>query len=211
MNRNIFLGFTTILIVASILNIRPVKAQKFEGGVMAGLCASQVAGDKLSGYNKAGIFAGTYVALHLNDRTALRLELDYIQKGSRHNADSSKNNLNSYIIRLGYVEMPFILQVRYGKKIIAEVGPAMSFLLHSYEAINKGEIFNDVQYGFKKQNLSIIAGVSYAVNERVSVGLRTNNSLNSIRVNKKVDGYRQRFGTFGQFNDVLLFNLSYKL
>ncbi|MEI6748227.1 MAG: porin family protein [Bacteroidales bacterium] len=209
MNRNIFLGFTTILIVASILNIRPVKAQKFEGGVMAGLCASQVAGDTYSGYNKAGIFAGTYVALHLNDRIALRLELDYIQKGSSKNANSDSLNYDSYKISLGYVEMPFLFQLKYGKKIIAEAGPAMSFLIHSSEKINTVKI--DGAIPFKKQNLSIIAGVTYLLNERVSVGLRTNNSLNSIRVNNKVKDYRKRFGTYGQFNDVLVINLSYKL
>jgi hypothetical protein len=197
-----------IVLFVSLL-IHPVSAQKFEGGLIGGLCASQVAGDTYSGYNKAGIFAGGYSALHLSDRTTLRLELDYIQKGSRHNADSSRNNYDSYIIRLGYVEMPLLLQIRYGKKIIAEVGPAMSFLLTSYEALNKSEIYNGS--AFKKQNLSIIAGISYMLNERISVGLRTNNSLFSIRVDNNFSNYRLRLGRYGQFNDVLVFNLSYKL
>jgi hypothetical protein len=209
MNRINYTGCIIIILLVSFLNVNRVIAQKFEGGVMAGLCASQVAGDRLSGYNKAGIFGGGYVALHLNDRIDLRLELDYIQKGSRKNSDPKSVNYDtSYIMRVDYMEMPLLFQIRYGTKIIAEAGPAMSFLIHSYEAIDKYEI--DGGTPFKKQNLSIIAGISYLLNERVSVGLRTNNSLFSIR-DKQVTGDRRRLGSYGQFNDVLVLNLSYKL
>jgi hypothetical protein len=209
MNKIYYVACIVILQLSAILNIQSISAQKFEGGIIAGLSASQVAGDKLSGYNKAGIFGGGYVALHLNERSALRLELDYIQKGSRKNANADSLNYDSYLMRLNYVEMPLLLQIRYGKKIIAEAGPAMSFLVHSVETINKVEIDGGVP--FKKQNLSIILGVSYLLNEEVSVGLRTSNSLNSIRGNNNVDGYRKRLGSYGQFNDVLILSLSYKL
>lgn len=207
MNRIIFSACLTMANLVLLIT-QPASAQKFEGGLIAGLSASQVAGDKLSGYNKAGIFGGSYVALHLNDRNTLRLELDYIQKGSRKNANFDKEDYDSYIIRLGYVEMPLLFQRRYGKKLIAEVGPAMSFLVHSYEAFNKLEIEG---LPFKKQNLSIIVGFSYLLNEKISVGLRTSNSLFSIRVNNNVADYRRRLGKYGQFNDVLVLSLSYKL
>jgi hypothetical protein len=77
------------------------------------------------------------------------------------------------------------------------------------ETINKVEIDGGVP--FKKQNLSIIFGVAYLLNGEVTIGLRTSNSLNSIRGNNNVDGYRKRLGSYGQFNDVLILNLSYKL
>ena len=38
-------------------------AQDFNGGLMAGLVGSQVAGDTYSGYNKAGLFLGVLTAL----------------------------------------------------------------------------------------------------------------------------------------------------
>jgi len=208
MNKIISFGFKTFLILVSVQLANSVHAQKFEGGVMAGLCASQVAGDTYSGYNKAGIFAGGYVSLNTNDRTALRLELDYIQKGSHKNSNPDIEDYDTYDMRLGYVEMPLLLRKRYGQKIVAEGGPAMSFLIHSYEAINKAEIIGGVP--FKKQNLSIIAGVSYLLNDRISVGMRTDNSLFSIR-DKRVTGDIWRFWGYGQFNDVLVLNLSYKL
>lgn len=184
-----------------------VYAQKFEGGLLAGLCASQVAGDTYSGYDKAGIFAGGYVSLPLSKRMDIRLELDYIQKGSRKNPVPEKDDYNSYLMRLGYIEMPLLVQYHIGSKLIAEAGPAMSFLLHSSEKFNQEPIsYNQ----FRKQNVSLIAGISYRVTERISAGLRTNNSLISIRKDR-VTGDVWRFFDYGQFNDVLIFTFGYKL
>lgn len=182
-------------------------AQKFEGGVMAGLCASQVAGDTYSGYDKAGIFAGGYVSLPLSNSLDIRLEMDYIQKGSRKNPVPSINDYDSYIMRLGYVEMPVLFQYHIGSKLLAEVGPAISFLLHSSERFNQEDVYG---HQFNKQNLSIIAGISYPITEKISAGLRTNDSLISIRKDR-VTGDVWRLWDYGQFNDVLVLTVGYKL
>ena len=208
MYRKVRSGFISILPLVLILLLNTADAQKFEGGVMAGLCASQVAGDTYSGYNKAGVLAGGYVSLHISDRNAMRLELDYIQKGSHKNSNPDIEDYDTYDMRLGYIEMPLLFRRNYGQKILVEAGPAMSFLVHSYEAINKAKIEGGTP--FKKQNLSIIAGVSYLLNEKISFGIRTDNSLFSIR-DKRVTGDIWRFWGYGQFNDVLVLNLSYKL
>jgi hypothetical protein len=183
-------------------------AQKFEGGLVAGLCASQVAGDTYSGYDKAGIYAGGYVSLALNNRMDLRLELGYIQKGSRKNEVPEKEDYDSYLMRLGYVEMPLLFRFHLRSKLVLEAGPAMSFLIHSREK-KLNQVLEDSN-PFKKQNLSIIAGISYPLTDRISAGLRTNNSLFSIRKDR-VNGDVWRFFDYGQFNDVLVITLGYKL
>jgi len=182
-------------------------AQKFEGGLLAGLCASQVAGDTYSGYDKAGVFAGGYVSLPLSNRVDIRLELDYIQKGSRKNPKPELDDYDSYLMQLGYVEMPLLFQFHIGSKLVAETGPAMSFLLHSREEIDQVEGTNNP---FKKQNLSIIAGISFPVTVKISAGLRTVNSLFSIRQDR-VTGDVWRIWDYGQFNDVLVLSFGYKL
>jgi hypothetical protein len=172
-------------------------AQKFEGGILAGLSASQVAGDNYSGYNKAGVFVGSYVALVLSDRLNLRLELEYIQKGSRKNPVPDKGDYDSYLM----------LRFHFGRKLVAEAGPAVSFLLHSSEKFNQEDVY---YHPFAKQNLSMIAGISYPVTSRISAGLRTNNSLFSIRKDT-FTGNVWRFWGYGQFNDALVFTLGYRL
>ena len=79
----------TVILFLFFLSYASV-AQKFQGGIAAGLVGSQVAGDTYSGYNKPGAYTGIWVRLALNDRSSLQTELSYFQKGSRHNPDEEK-------------------------------------------------------------------------------------------------------------------------
>ena len=64
-----------LLLLFSVFASGIVEAQVFTGGLSAGLVGSQVAGDNFSGYNKAGIFAGGFVALSVSEKSSLQMEL----------------------------------------------------------------------------------------------------------------------------------------
>jgi hypothetical protein len=182
-------------------------AQKFQGGVAAGLVGSQVAGDTYSGFHKPGAYGGLWVRLALNERTSLQTEISYFQKGSRHNPDEKKQDYTFYLMRLGYIEMPFLYQYHLKNKIILEVGPSFSFLLHSYEELD----YMEVTYGdFSLVNTSFMAGIGYPVTEKLSVNFRMNSSLFSIRKDA-VNGSVHRFFDSGQYNDCILFFVGYRL
>jgi hypothetical protein len=182
-------------------------AQKFQGGLAAGLVGSQVAGDTYSGFHKPGAYGGLWVRLALNERSSLQTEISYFQKGSRHNPDEKKQDYTVYLMRLGYIEMPFLYQYHLKNKLILEVGPSFSFLLHSYEELD----YMEVTYGeFNMVNTSFMAGIGYPVTEKLSVNFRMNSSLFSIRKDE-VNGSVYRLFDHGQYNDCILFFLSYKL
>jgi len=103
-------------------------AQKFNGGAMIGMAATQVAGDTYSGFNKAGPIAGFFVNLNASERSTFQLELFYIQKGSRKNADAVTGDYDSYLLRLNYIEMPLLYQLKFGWFAI-EAGPAVAFTM----------------------------------------------------------------------------------
>lgn len=194
------------LLLCGGLPIKAVFGQSFKGGIHAGLVGSQVAGDLFSGYNKAGISAGGWVGLQISPNSTFQMELSYIQKGSRENPDYEKEKFDSYIMRLGYVELPFLYRMIYSDKLNFETGLGMNFLLHHYERYNSEELFSP----FAKSNLCFILGLSYNLNERLKVNLRTNNSLFSIRTDR-VNGDVWRFFDHGQFSDALVFSLYYEL
>jgi hypothetical protein len=196
---------TTIFILVFLSN--SVSAQSFKGGINLGLVGSQVAGDRFSGFNKAGITGGPWVSLRTAVHTEFSMELNYIQKGSRENPDYENNMIDSYIMRLGYIELPILYRMIYSEKLNFEAGPAMDFLLHHYERFNSEEL-NGVD--FAKSNLCLILGLSYNFNEKLRVNLRTNNSIFSIR-KERVDGDVWRFFEHGQYNDALIFALYYTL
>jgi hypothetical protein len=196
------------LIVAFLFaSVLASVAQQFQGGVAAGLVGSQVAGDTYSGFRKPGAYAGLWVRLALSDRSSIQTELSYFQKGSRHNPDEKLQDYTFYLMRLGYIEMPFLYQYHLKNKLILEVGPSFSFLLHSYEERD----YEEVSYGdFSLANLSFMAGIGYPITEKMSVHFRMNSSITSIRTDE-VNGAVYRFFSYGQFNDCLLFLVSYKL
>jgi len=180
-------------------------AQRFHGGVIAGLSASQVAGDTYSGYNKAGIYAGGYVSLDVGGRSSFQMELTYFQKGSRKNPDSL--DYSSYLFRTNYVELP-VLYLYKINKFTFEIGPSAGFLVGYTERRDGYPVYSDNLPA--SVTLQINAGLRFDITGRLTANLRTNNSLLNIRKHN-VTGDVWRFWTYGQFHDVLILSVSYKL
>jgi len=182
------------------------QAQPFRGGVAAGLVGSQVAGDTYSGFNKLGAYASAWVQLGLSERSALQTELSFFQKGSRHNPDEKKQDFTFYLMRLNYIEMPFLYQYSFKSKMTIETGLSLALLLSSYEELD----YMEVTYGeFSLLNPTFIAGFNYPINDKLGVHFRMDSSILSIRKDE-VSGARYRLFDHGQYNDCLVFFLSYK-
>ncbi len=186
-----------------------LAAQGFHGGVMAGLAGTQVAGDTYSGYDKAGLFLGGYVGWEFTSRSGLQLELTYFQKGSRKNPDPEKNDYDSYLFRVNYVELPVLYQLKF-KWFIIEAGPSAGFLMGDYEEMNE-QIISDFQ-GYNKPariTLQINVGLRFFIMKNLGFDFRTNNSLLNIR-SGNTSGDVWRFWTYGQFNDALVLSFFYQ-
>jgi hypothetical protein len=180
-------------------------AQKFDGGAMIGMAASQVAGDRYSGFNKAGPIAGFFVNFQPAERSSFQFELYYVQKGSRKNANAVKEDYDSYLLRLNYVEMPLLYKLHFGRFAI-EAGPSLAFFMGGYEEINGEEETVD---NFATMTFQFNLGVVFNITENWMVDIRTNNSFTNLR-NETLDGHVYRLGSYGQFNDVLMLSLVYQ-
>ena len=78
-----------------------IKGQEFGGGVSLGASTSQVAGDRLGGFNKIGLLAGVFTNIKIKEKLAFQFEIIFIQKGSR-NPNIQENNIAEIIpTRLG--------------------------------------------------------------------------------------------------------------
>lgn len=180
-------------------------AQDFNGGILGGIAASEVSGDRLSGPNKAGIYAGVFVNRYFSPRSSIQMELNYIQKGSRENPDSS-NNYQSYLLRLNYIEMPLHYRYDFAERAMFEVGLSLGVLVHSYEEANgstdvSGPDFYTTDFCFN-------FGFFYSLTEALQINVRYSNSILPIRPHSSGQTYR---GNKGQYNEVLSFVLYYDL
>ena len=193
-----------VLVLALFLSQTVSYSQQFEGGIMAGLLGSQVAGDPSSGYNKLGAYAGLMVKRQFTLKSGAQLELYYIQKGARENPSDEKGNFQ-YLLKVNNIEIPVLYLYTINKQLQVSVGLAYTYLLGTpYEEANYSTSVS--QSPFNKSSATFILGIDYHISDRLSASFRTNNSITSIRPH--VSG-ATRFANHGQYSDALTIGLVY--
>jgi len=190
---------TFILFLLTVVTFSS-KAQRFNGGAMLGGIVSQVDGDTYNGYHKFGFLGGVYVDLQLSPHSSFQLELEYIQKGSRRNADSVTNGGTTYLLRLHYLEIPLLYQYKFKRRFYFEAGPAADISVGSVELLNDFEPPSTVP--LRPVTLTGIFGFGASVTTHLRLNFRYNYSLMSIR-NGTANGYRKIFFEVGQYNNVM--------
>lgn len=196
--------------IALILILPLVSAaQKFNGGILAGGIVSQVDGDTWVGYHKFGFLIGGYVGLRVSPHSSFQMEMEYIQKGSRKNADLETSDMSSYLLRLHYLEIPLLYQYTFARRFSVEVGPAADVLLGSYEEMDG--IPDPPTEPLRQVTLAGIIGVSAYITGHLKAGFRFNYSLISIRNTTAPypASYRKILFEYGQYNNVLSLSLSW--
>jgi hypothetical protein len=189
-----------LLTITSVI----VGQNRFVAGVKAGLSASQVSGDNLAGFNKAGIIGGLTLTTKFNDKWSTQLEMVYIQKGSKAINKPSKGIYEYYLLQLDYIEVPVLLQ--YHQKIFTfEAGPGFGYLVREKEYTAFGDITGIRP--FNKPEIAINLGVNYLLFNTFEIDWRYTNSISSIR--NHVSGASVWYNP-GQQNTVMAFTLTYK-
>jgi len=180
-------------------------AQKFDGGLFAGLSTSQVDGDAQGGYHRAGINAGVFVALPFNQKWAGQFEIKYIQKGSYKGQNPDAGDYNTYGIKLHYIEMPLLAKFLYKPKINFEAGLNFGYLAASKELFN-GDPYPGAK-PFRKYELSWGIGGSYQLLKNIALNIRYSYSILPIRKHAGNAAYQNNRG---QYNNVITFSFYYK-
>lgn len=177
--------------------------QRFFVGAKAGVSTSQVSGDNLAGYDKAGGIGGLQCAMKFSKKWTLQFEMIFIQKGSKYRARPDLGDPDYYRLQLNYMEVPVLMQYHY-KKFTFEAGPGYAYLINYKEE----NVFGNVTglRPFNKSEISINAGVNYALPHNVGINFRFSNTLNSIRDH---ESGAKVFYNPGQQNTALHFTLSY--
>jgi hypothetical protein len=184
------------------------KSQNFNGGLQAGVAGTQIAGDGYYGFHKAGIFLGGFVNLQVSEHSAFQMELEFFQKGSRENPDST-NNYDQYLFRVNYFELPVLYQYTVNKRFRIEAGPSAGFLVGYYEEKN----YEEIKGGNRPANVTfqLNAGLYIFLTSHFSFNVRTNNSMLNIRSDNATGDILRIFpGNYGQFNDCLIFSIYYQ-
>jgi len=182
--------------------------QSFKTGINIGIAATQVSGDNLGGFNKSGPILGGFIYREFKKNWSYEIGMQYILKGSRKTPNFDNNDYTSYLMRLHYVEMPFLLNYHY-KKFTLFAGLSIGGLLHwnVYNEFGEFPAASDEKRPFKRYELSDNFGLSYRLGDGLNVCVNLSYSLLPIRnhVSQAV-----RLFNRGQYNEALCVSLRYK-
>jgi hypothetical protein len=195
---------TLFLLLLMVISSSSLQAQRFNAGLMLGGVTSQVDGDTYEGYHKWGYLGGGYVTLQISPHSSFQMELEYIQKGSRR-VDTMARGGNEYLLRLHYIEVPFLYQYTFKKRFYFEAGPAADITIGSLELFNGAAPPGTVP--LRPVTFTGIFGFGAYITNHLRINIRSNYSLNSIRSKNNYGGYRRMLFETGQYNNVLSLSL----
>lgn len=193
---------TLLLILAfSIASISYSQLANFKGGIEGGVMGTQVDGDTLSGYDKAGIRVGGFIEREITEKISMQFSMLYVQKGSKGEQDP--DDLSSfYKINLHYIDMPLTAKYYHKSGIIGEAGLGLGYLFSSLEAGNNefGQYIEDDEPEFNRFEVSYHLGIGYKLFPYTSVHAQFSYSMFKIR-----GKYQSQIpGVFaGQYNNTL--------
>ncbi|MBR5956940.1 MAG: PorT family protein [Salinivirgaceae bacterium] len=192
------------LLIVLVLFALPIlaSAQKFNARANAGIVASQVDGDRYSGYNKFGFTFGADVSRPIEKTDfGWRLGLRYVRKGS-HAPKSEESDF--YKVELHYAEMPLTALYTY-KRFEFEAGASFGYLIKSKEDVD-GNGMTEPAFKFKPIELSGVAGVNYNLTGDLWAGAEFSYSMLPIR---PYTAAHSDYVLSGEHNNLLMFKIVY--
>lgn len=211
-----------ILSLASLLIAIGLNAQRFNAGVSAAVVASDVYGPDLvpdadswndAGFHKAGIMLGGAVTSSLSKKNMVRLEINYIQKGTQQHADSTGKGY--YKFSFNYAEVPLIF--KYRLRFNSEIKIVNGFEIHA--GVSAGRLIkckaqtdnfysiDDYSY-LNRTDISLLAGFGYNFSEHFNFSVRYSNSIIPVFKQTVSPTYPTQAFNYGN-NMVLHFMLQY--
>jgi hypothetical protein len=187
-----------------------MQAQDFGGGVILGLSASQVGGDDLGGFNKAGLLVGVFANKAISPLLSFQMEMTFIQKGSNNPKMNDYEHANVEVpdISISYIEVPLLLQYHQSNKLKIESGIQTAYLIDGYYNDLNGKMPNPTN-PFINYDIGLLLGVDYKYSENISLNTRIANSILPIGSEDYNHPNTYNSSRKGKYNSVLSFALHY--
>ena len=200
----------TILLFCGFLAINS-NAQNFNGGVILGLSTSQVGGDDLGGFNKAGLLVGAFTNISISELLSFQMEITFIQKGSNNPNmnDSEHKDHDQADISSSYIEVPLLLQYHQSNKLKIEGGLLSAYLIDAYYNDLNGKLPIYTVSPFIKYDFGLLLGIDYTFSNKLSLNPRLSNSI--LPIGKEDYNHPNTYNSSrkGKYNSVLSFALHY--
>ncbi len=179
-------------------------AQKFHGGIFAGINASQIDNDSYGGFNKLGLNAGAFVSREIMQNLNWQMELKYSSRGMYHHPTITQNFID--LSNLRYIELPISVHYFYNEKIQVELGFAPDMLLSEYYEDENGILDPEYAPDLRRFGVNVFAGAYYYFIENMAAGFRYTYSAIPFY---PFDFWTSRYRDKGLFHDVISLSVKY--
>ena len=208
---NMLKKFTTLLF-CGFISIS-IQGQNFGGGMLIGISSSQVGGDNLAGFNKAGLLVGAFANTSISELLSFQMEMTFIQKGSNNPKmnDVEHPNYRKEDITSSYIEVPLILQYHQSSKLKIEGGVLLAYLINGYYNDLNGKIPIYTVNPFIQYDFGVLLGINYKYSKNISFNSRVSNSILPLGTEDydSINAYNS--SRKGKYNSVLSFTIYYNL
>ena len=138
-----------------------VHAQKVTFGVKGGLNLAKLT-DQDDSKVRPSVYAGGFANIAFNESLSLQPELLYSGQGAKY---TEKISNTDFVTKLGYINVPVMVQYRIVPEFILEAGPQVGFLTGA--KVKSGKVTVDV----KDQTKSVDFGLGFGVGYQFPIGL----------------------------------------
>jgi len=203
---NVNFLFRSLLSLLLLCGGQSAYPQRFRGELTAGVAGSQISGDQLSGFNKAGVMAGVGIRTYLSTKTETGFRMMYFQKGSRKRLRNDEPDSSYYLLRLNYIEIPWTFSYKVRNHLLIEAGPSLGYLINSYEEDENGELF--FRRPFHNFDVSLTGSLVYELGDGLNFLFSYWQSLLPVREHESMGTFRLNKG---QYSSVMSFSFVYVL
>lgn len=170
---------TLALLLLSFCNI--IKAQGFTFGIKAGAEILKLTGKSFDEEFAFGYHLGGFAEIKLNKTFGIQPELYYSSTSMRsaNTLDPIYTNVDLKNIKLGYINIPVLLNIKPSKKLVFQVGPRYGILSNSSLSIRQ-----NADNAFKSGDFSLVTGIQLNLSKirvygRYQIGLTDINDATS--------------------------------
>jgi hypothetical protein len=170
------------------------NAQNASFGVKAGYNSSNVQVSNSDDWeSKSGLHIGALAHIHVTSHFAVQPELMYSCQGGK---------VSDTKFKLGYINLPVLLQYMINDGFRLETGPQIGFLVSAKQ--KTGDVEVDVDDQLNSIDVSWAVGGGYLFSSGLGIDLRYNIGLNNISDQTNITAKNRVFqaGLFYQFNNV---------
>lgn len=210
MQRNsIVFSFLLLLILFTI--DQPAQAQNIRGALITGFNITQVDGDEIFGYHKAGLQLGAAAIIQLDKKWSLSLENVFNQKGSKQRARFVDSLDGSYKLRFNYVEVPLMLHYTDKERVTVGAGFSWGRLVSVEEYKNSFRVDSTTLLDgpYKQNDWNILVDVRFRLYKRLKMDIRYAYSIFPIASRVVIDSKSGKPNLRDQYNSVVSFRLMY--